>query len=83
MNADACVGFSAAGYQSSELAFASRGAGRSVSVRLMGQGSKSQTKAKWVLAHSAKVGFRPCRATLTHVAVPPSFVLSSPDALKA
>ena len=72
--ADAYLGYSAAGYQSSELAFASCGAGRSVSVRLMGRGSKGQTRAKWVLAHSAKVGFRPCRATLTHVAVPPSFV---------
>ena len=71
MIADACLGYSATGYRSSELAFASGGAGRSVSVRLMGQGSKGQTKAKWEVARSAKVGFRSCRATLTHVAVPP------------
>ena len=59
-NADAGLGYSVMGRRSYEPAFASRHAGRSVIVRPRGQGSK---RPNW-----------PCYATLTHLAIPLSFV---------
>ena len=43
MNTDACLGYSAVGYQSSGQAFTPRDVGRNVSVRLMGQSPKGHT----------------------------------------
>ena len=83
MNTDACLGFSAMGYQSSDLTFTSRDDNRGFLARYVGHFSKGRSGAKKELAQRAKVGYRPCCAAVTHVAAPPSFVLASLEAIQA
>ena len=77
LNADARFGYSVVGYLSSQSAFSRCEASRSAIVRLMGQSSNGHTEAKTELAQRAKAGYCPCCATMTHVALPPTFALGS------
>ena len=83
MNTDTFLGYSCAGYQSSEVAGTARGVDGGALVRLVGQTSKGRKGRKKVLVKKAKVGLWPCCAAATHVALPPAFALGAADALKA
>ena len=74
VNADACLGFSVYAYQSSEVLFDAVGTRDDVLARLEGLRCKGHNDKRNV-CQKAKVGFCPCCAIPTHVAIPNSFAL--------
>ena len=57
LNSDACVGYSGVGYRRSDMAVATRDAGRRVLVRLMGQAARGRSGARKELAQRATFGY--------------------------
>ena len=78
VNADACLGFSVYAYQSPEVLFDAAKTRDDVLVRLEGLRCKSHND-KQNVCQKAKVGFCPCCAIPTHVAIPNSYALGEND----
>ena len=76
---DAQLGHSAYTYQSGEVAFGSCGAEAYVLWRVVGQHSRArgQTGSKVQISQRAKVGFCPCRSTVSNIAIPGSYGLGA------
>ena len=60
MRKDACLGYSAMGYQISQIAMNKRDAGEFSLIRLEGAGAKRHDAPETNLAQKAKVGYSPC-----------------------
>ena len=83
MNTDASPVYRCMAYRNSELAFASCDVSGSVLGRSVGQTSKWRSGNRKHLSKKAKLGFRPCYAAVTHVALPPAIALGDGEAIKA
>ena len=81
MDTDACLGFPVMAYRSRGIAYGHYGAWQSTLVRIEGRLSKSHDGKAGNLFRRAKVGYCPCCACVTHVAIPPSYSLGPHDGL--
>ena len=81
VNTDSCLGFATYAYQSAEVLFGPVQARSDLLIRLVGRRCKGHSDRQSV-TQRAKVGYCPCCATPTHVAVPLSYELGKDDRRK-
>ena len=74
MNADASLGLACMEYQSAIVATSTCEAGEFALIHFVGATSRAHTTPRQDFAQRAKVGYLPCRAQATHVAISPSRV---------
>ena len=77
MHADACLGYSAMGYQSWEVAGEICDARRFILTHHVGPVAQGRDALPKSLAQKANAGFCLCCVKATHIAVPPSFELGA------
>ena len=74
MNADASLGLACMEYQSAIVATSTCEAGEFALIHFVGTTSRAHTTPRQDFAQRARVGYLPCRAQATHVAISPSRV---------